>query len=399
MMTSFPFFEATKAADWFCGKSFFPANGATHSEPANKIQRLRAIKFGSDSLLEHSYAADGRVATTQYFDGEVVFYEHDDLSRISRIRSKSGRLVEVKLRGDDLPEYISSDGGTRFYYEYDQNANLTRLVYPDGMQVERTFGHHGQLASVRCGPMFVKLCWNDSNALESYSVHDGSSRFDFYSKARQHQYDLALTPNGPALTSFPVVHPFGAWRMNKQSILEEMLTPWGERFRAVTVGENGPDVVWSSSGQQTFNYNQAGKLASTIRPDGARLAFYLLKGQNRALFVSPSGVTLLHLDQAGRVCKTLCNNGSYSLIDYYSDGSLKKIATFIEYISVLRGDANSSCSIRSDSGYSCKLSHSIDGSGTRVIAEGLRRNTSSDLPRMLKFIWQLLGLRTNYHLS
>jgi hypothetical protein len=398
MMSSYPFFEATKAADWFSGKSLFPANGVIDSEPANKNQRLRAIKCGSDTLLEHSYAPDGRVATTQYFDGEVIFYEHDDISRISHIRSKSGRIIEVKLRGDDLPEYFSYDGGNRFYYEYGQNAYLTRLVYPDGMQMERTFGHHVQPESVRCGPMFVKLCWNDSNELESYTVEDGSRSFDFHSNARQHQYDLALTPNGPALSSFPVVHPFGAWRMNEQNVLEEMLTPWGERFRAVAVGQNGPDVVWSSSGQQSFNYNEAGNLASTIRPDGARLAVYLLKGQNRALFVGPSSITLLHLDQAGRVRKTLGNNGNYSLIDYASDGSLKRIATFIETISVCRGGANSSCSIRSDSGYSCKLAHSIDGSGTRLITEGLHRNTSSDLPRMLKFLWQLLGLRANYHL-
>jgi YD repeat-containing protein len=398
MTASYPFFEAAQAGDWFCGKALIPAQSATDAISANKVRRLRCIKFGSATLLENSYDADGRVASVCYFDGEATVYDWDDVGRVFRARSKSGRQTEIKLRHDDLPQSITYDGTHRFQYEYDQNANVTRLEYPDGIRVERTFGHRGQLTTVGCGPLHVKFRWNDSDQLESYTLHDGSRTFEFHSNAKQHKCDLTMTVKSVELSSFPIVHPLGAWRMNGQKDLEEMLTPWGERFRVIAFGPSGPEAVWSSSGLHRFDYNKAGGFVATTSCDGSRSMLYVLEGQDRALLINPLDATLLELDRAGRMRKALGGGGRYSLIDYTREGKVKRVATFTETFSVFRDSRGLLSALHSDCGYACRLVNSAAGNLVGLVAEGMQGSTAEEVRRMLKFLWQCLGLRTIHSL-
>jgi hypothetical protein len=183
----------------------------------------------------------------------------------------------------------------------------------------------------------------------------------------------------------------GAWRLNEQNALREMLTPWGERFRVMASGPSGPEVVWSSAGLQRFDYNQAGGFVATTKPDGSRLALYVLAGQNRALLVDPRGVTLLELDKAGRLRKALGNDGRYTLIDYTREGSVKRVATFTETFSVFRDHRGLLSAVHSDGGYTCRLVNSAAGHLAGLVVEGTQGNTSDCIRRMLKFLWQCLG--------
>ncbi len=110
----FAFFHASKAADWFCGIGMTPATESNQVSTDAKGHRLRAIKYGSKTLLECSYGSDGRLTRADYFNGETVFYERDDANRTRTTRISSGRQVVVKARTDDLIESITYDNGASF---------------------------------------------------------------------------------------------------------------------------------------------------------------------------------------------------------------------------------------------------------------------------------------------
>lgn len=398
LTASCPFFTASKAADWFCGNALIPRTSATDTTLTTKVRRLRCVMFGSEVLIENSYDSVGRLAAVYYIDGEATFYDWGDDGRDFRARSKSGHQTEIKLQGPDLPQSITYDGTHRFRYEYDQNGNITRLVYPDGMRVERTFSHRGELTSVACGPLLVEFFWNDSNELESYTLHNGSSTFRFHSNTTRHKCDLTMKTSSAEFSAFPILHPLGAWRMNEQNALEEMLTPWGERFRVIAFGPNGPEVVWSSSGLQRFDYSKAGGFVATTTSDGSRSMLYVLEGQGRALLINSEGVTLLELDKAGRLRKALGGNGRYSLIDYTREGQVKRVSTFTETFSVFRGNRGLLSAVHSDCGYACSLINTAAGNLVGLVFEGSRSSTAADVRRILKFLWQCLGLRTIHSL-
>ncbi len=388
----FPFFEATKVSDWFSGMALVPANGAKDESPTKKVRRLRAIKCGSETLLENSYNPDGRLASVRYFDGEKVHYDWDDVGRALHVRSHSGREVEIKMRGDDLPTALVYNKDIQFQFDYDDAGNITQVCYPDGVRTARTLGPHGDLASVTCGPLHVSLRWNESRELEGFTVAGGDTTFESLFRAKRIQCDLTLAGSGEQ-TSCYRIHPLGAWRMNDGKTLQEMLTPWGERFRVAASGPNGPESVWSSAGLRHFDYNRVGGFTATTHPDGSRSALYALEGQNRSLLVNPGGVTLLELDGAGRLHKALGGDGRYSLIDYTREGSVKRFSTFIETFSVFRNHQGLLAAIHSDCGYTCRLVNSAHGDLIGLVAEGLQRNNAEDFCRMLKFLWQCLGLR------
>jgi len=393
LASQLPFFEASKAADWFCGKHFSSAKGARSAQPSGTSRRLRSMTYGSETLIEHKYGVDGRLASTQYHDGETVFYEWDDLTKTNRIRLKSGRQIISKLRPDNQPESIKYDNDPCFQYQYDLAGNITKIFYPDAVSVERSFHSRDRVATMRCGSIFVETVWSQSGELDRHSVQSGTKKCEFDAKARRHICDLTSVNASSGSVHFPLIHSLGVWRLDKPAILQEMLTPWGDRLRVQSSNQNLPTIAWGSSGQQIFHYAPDNSLSAILHSDGSRSVLYQIKNERRSLLISPHGVAFLEFDEQKRLRKLLNYNGDYCLLDYDGNGSLAQLATFIETISILSTQEKRAISVQTSGGFSCKLSYSSDGTLAGLIVSGLQRNAEGELYRLLKFIWRLLGLR------
>jgi hypothetical protein len=393
LAASCPFFDAAKAADWFSGAAFSPANARRDGSGIDKVQRLRAITYGSEILLENTFSSDGRIAATRYFNGEVISHDWDDLQKLHRIHSKSGREMLIKLRGDTLPLSISYDGAAPFQYDYDANGNVIHIEYPDGMRTERSVGQRGELASVKCGPLITDFHWTDYGDFDGYSIRDGATAFTFRSKAKQHHCHLKTATS---TSGFSSVHSLGAWKMNGGSAIEEMITPWGDRFCVRSSTRQRPTVVWSSAGQQCFHYDRSGSLAEISNPNGSHCVLYPIKEEKRALLISPRGVMLLDFDEAGHLRKTIGNDGQYNLINYTHAGSLKNVADPAESVSVARDRNGLVVAIYSDSGYCCRFGRSTNGCLEAMICDRFGPNPGESLVRFLKFLWLFFGVRTPF---
>ena len=292
----FAFFQSSKAADWFSGMGVTPdTEPDLVSRDANQ-RRLRSITCGSQTLMECSYGNDGRLANIHYFNGEAVSYEHDDLSRTRMTRTRSGRQVAIKSRADDLIESIIYDNNAAFRYEYDNDHNVTRLDFPDGKALSRTFTPSGDVSTMNCAGVSSRMRWSSPGCLEGYELFSGQDTFTFRADARHHRCDLAAAVS-PANGYFPIFHALGAWRTSGPK-LEEMLTPWGDRFRILATSRNQPTTTWSPNGQKTYVYSNDGSVTSIMHRDGTLSAFYSFDDGLRTQKVHPSDIRSCDLTQS-----------------------------------------------------------------------------------------------------
>jgi len=229
--------------------------------------------------------------------------------------------------------------------------------------------------------------------MDGFTVANGAKTFEFDSKTKSIKCDLECVSKTQCQSHYNT-HPLGAWVMNEDMTLREMVTPWGERFRVDAFGTNGPSRVWTSAGVQHFDYNSRGGFKAVTFPNGSRSAVYPIEGQDRALLVGPGAITLLELDKMRRLRKVRSSDGRYSLIDYTRDGQVKSVASFGDTITLFRDNRHRLSAVHSDAGYACHFLNSQSGDLTGFSAEGLRTATSENLLRMLKSLWQCLGLRT-----
>ena len=208
---------------------------------------------------------------------------------------------------------------------------------------------------------------------------------------------MTVSAASPKHGLFPIVHSLGAWRMAGPAAVQEMLTPWGDRFRIQAFTQNRPSVVWTPAGQEVFVYGKDGALTSIFHPDGSYSVCYSPGDQRQLVLAHPTKVTLLKFDDSGHLLKTLGQNGDYNVLNYAGDGSLKRIKSLSEAVGIF--EANGSCWIVTPTGYSCSLEFSSSGNLNMLIAKGLRKNTADELGKLLAFLWRWLGLRTSFSIA
>jgi YD repeat-containing protein len=400
----YPFFDSAKAGDWFSGKAIFPGGAENCGSSQQKHLRLKAIKLGAEILLEHSYRPDGRLGTTRYADGETVGYEWDDLSRTLRVRSRSGRDTLIKLRADDLVETVTYDGTLAFRYEYDLNDHPCKLTYPDGVASQRAYGQRDELLSADVGSVRTTFRWTTEGDFEGYIVQSASTSHELNGKAGDLECKLAVanpvSVPSAAQTKPPVFdHPLGQWRMTPTSGLEEMVTPWGDRFRVQSVNQGSPATVWGPSGRHSFEYAKSGVISAITHPDGSHSMIHALKDQPKAIVVNPCGVTLLEYDAHGRLSKSRDGNGGYCLYDYARNGLAKKIETFFETVRLAHDKRNHLTLLKFADDCVCSFTHYQNGALQGLILNGLATHGLTKISGFLGFLWKWLALRPTLRLE
>jgi len=398
-VSQYPFFDVAKVGDWFAGREASGSRGSSL-----KHLRLKAIKFGAEILLEHNYRSDGRLAFTHYADGEMVRYEWDDLARTVRVQSRTGRSTLIKLGVDDLVEALIYESNIRFQYEYDISGRACRLTYPDGVSSQRSYGHEGELTVANVGGIQTEFRWETTGVLDGFTVTSGLEKHEFRSKVKSLECSLApalSTPAGlPTSTrSAWVVHPLGAWRMHLSGEIEEMVTPFGDRFRIDSAIQGRPATVWSPSGRHHFDYAKSGGISGITGHDGSRSMFYAVKNQAKAILVSLGGVAVLEYDDAGHLCKRREGNGNYCLYSYGRNGRIKKIDSFRETLKLSHDKRSLLASVNCSNGCACKLDRSTGGALQSISISGLACDPLSKLSGLLGFLWQWLALRSTWRLE
>ncbi len=401
-VSEYAFFDAAKAGDWFSGKVLLPNSSLDIGLPQQKHHRLKAIKLGNEILLEHGYRPDGRLGSTKYLDGEMVSYEWDDLNHNVRARSKSGRDTLVKLRADDLVESVIYEGNQRFQYEFDLSDRPCRLNYPDGVCSQRLFGQKDELVSASVGGVSSTFRWTTDGNFEGCAIKFGSVSHDVRGKDRKLECDFsASTKSTISSQSSPVTvsHPLGVWRITQGGSLEEMVTPWGDRFSIQAYNQGRPAIAWSPRGRHAFDYNPAGALSAITHPDGSRSMIHPLKDQPKAIMVSPNGVTLLEYDDDGRLQKSRDGDGGYCLYEYSRSGSPKGIETLFDTLKLVHDKANRLASVKFANGSVCKFVRAPDGTIRGLTVDGLGTNALGKIQGLLVFLWQWMALHPTLRLE
>jgi YD repeat-containing protein len=367
-----------------------PTKGPNPLVKEAKGRRLRSITCGTQTLLECSYGSDGKLARAHYFNGETVFYERDDVNRTRRTRTSSGQQVVVQSRADDLIESITYDNSAAFRYQYD-NDNITGIAFPDGIKMERTFTSDGDVSVMNCAGVSSTMRWTSARHLEGYELFSGQEKFAFRADAKHHWSDLVV-PLSPANRYFPILHALGAWRTGG-SRLEEMLTPWGDRFSIQATNRNQPTTTWSPKGQTSYAYSSDGNVNSINRADGSLSTIYSFDDGLRKLIVHPGGISLLHFNAKGQLLQAVDQDGNYTRLKYAYDGRLKRSDRESGLVGIL--DTNKFAWVAAPNNFYFSLTRSPEGALSEIDAGGLRKDPAKGLRNMLDFIWRWLGLRTN----
>jgi RHS repeat-associated protein len=116
-----------------------------HNADGNVI----AVIDAAARTTTYSYDADGRLTEESYSDGKTpnVKYEYNASGQRTKMVDGTGT---TSYAYDQLGRMIESvDGhGSRTAYEYDLDGEQTKITYPNGKAVVRTFDNAGRLKSV-----------------------------------------------------------------------------------------------------------------------------------------------------------------------------------------------------------------------------------------------------------
>jgi hypothetical protein len=150
---------------------------------------------------------------------------------------------------------------------------------------------------------------------------------------------------------------------------------------------------------QQFEYNRSGGFAATTHYDGSRSFLHVVEPKHRALLIHPQGMALLELDDRDQLRKIRRSDGHYRMIDYYPSGRLKRVASFSETFSLFWNGEGILSAVHSDCGLLCELKYNTIGQLDGLVTEAGRGTRLDDVRRLLRFIWQCLGLRTIHTLA
>jgi len=108
--------------------------------------RLVARQDGNGDVITHTYDARGEHTATTYPDGRAARFEYDPAGNRTLVQDWNGTW---RFTYDELNRIESSqDAFSRtLQYEYDENGNLARIVYPNGEDVDLAYDARDQLAT------------------------------------------------------------------------------------------------------------------------------------------------------------------------------------------------------------------------------------------------------------
>jgi RHS repeat-associated protein len=213
-------------------------------------RRLTTIKNQTAQTTTMAYDNANRLVTRTYASGLTDTFTYDVASRLKTAVSNrySTQVSRAHDRGGRLTAETQTVAGRSFTlgFGYDAAGNQTRLTYPDGTQLARTFTDRGELASVSHGSMAVaNFTYDDAGRLTTTSLGNGLI------ESRSYQADGALTQiNIPGLGDLGYVYDANKRKLSETGSL-------------------------ASGGAQGFSYDGEDRLVGWTRGSGTQQSWTL----------------------------------------------------------------------------------------------------------------------------
>ena len=213
-------------------------NGASKKFEYNKDGTLSAITRADGTRMEQSYNKLGMIT-----DDGVNNYEYDESMRLSSVTDGNSRLA---FGYDGFNRLIKVDysgkGSNTVKYEYDDNSNVTAIVYPNGNQVTYSYDGLNRMKSVTTwNDQVIKYKWQADNLLSMVSYPNGMTVNYEYDEASRLISKKTTLANGTVVAGYSF-----KWDKASNIVEQEAEEPFAAKLEETTT--------------QSYSYNKANRI-------------------------------------------------------------------------------------------------------------------------------------------